>query len=321
MFKGLAAGHAKTRTFAGQFSDSEVNTEPTPHRAGFVSIIGKPNVGKSTLMNALMGERLSIVTSKAQTTRHRILGILNGENFQLVYSDTPGIIQPKYELHNAMMSFVYSSLEDADVVLFVTDIYEKYDEEPVVERLRKMVNTPIFLLVNKIDQADQAEVEAKVEYWQEHLPNATRVLPISALEKFGTGELLDLVLAKLPEHPAYYPKDELTDKPERFFAAEMIREKIFKLYKKEVPYSCEVEIEEFKEDENIIRMRSIIYVERASQKGIIIGQQGAALKKVGTWAREEMEKFFQKKVFLEIHVKINENWRTDPKALSRFGYQ
>ncbi|AHJ95960.1 GTPase Era [Hymenobacter swuensis] len=297
-----------------------MNTSSNPHRAGFVSIIGKPNVGKSTLMNALMGERLSIVTSKAQTTRHRILGILNGEDFQLVYSDTPGIIQPKYELHNAMMSFVYSSLEDADVILFVTDIYEKHDEEPVVERLRKMVDTPILLLVNKIDQADQAEVEAKVEYWREHLPNATRVLPISALEKFGTGELLDLVLGYLPVHPPYYPKDELTDKPERFFAAEMIREKIFKLYKKEVPYSCEVEIEEFKEDEDIIRMRSIIYVERASQKGIIIGQQGAALKKVGTWAREEMEKFFQKKVFLEIHVKINENWRTDPKALSRFGY-
>ncbi|RSK42928.1 GTPase Era [Hymenobacter perfusus] len=298
-----------------------MNTSSNPHRAGFVSIIGKPNVGKSTLMNALMGERLSIVTSKAQTTRHRILGILNGEDFQLVYSDTPGIIQPKYELHNAMMSFVYSSLEDADVILFVTDIYEKHDEEPVVERLRKMVDTPILLLVNKIDQADQAEVEAKVDYWREHLPNATRVLPISALEKFGTGELLDLVLGYLPVHPPYYPKDELTDKPERFFAAEMIREKIFKLYKKEVPYSCEVEIEEFKEDEDIIRMRSIIYVERSSQKGIIIGQQGAALKKVGTWAREEMEKFFQKKVFLEIHVKVNENWRTDPKALSRFGYQ
>ncbi|WP_100338788.1 GTPase Era [Hymenobacter chitinivorans] len=297
-----------------------MNPEPKPHRAGFVSIIGKPNVGKSTLMNALMGERLSIVTSKAQTTRHRILGILNGDDFQLVYSDTPGIIQPKYELHNAMMSFVYSSLEDADVVLFVTDIYEKHDEEPVVERLRKMVDTPILLLVNKIDQADQAEVEAKVEYWREQLPNAARVLPISALEKFGTGELLDLVLGYLPEHPAYYPKDELTDKPERFFAAEMIREKIFKLYKKEVPYSCEVGIEEFKEEEDIIRIRATIYVERASQKGIIIGNKGEALKKVGTWAREEMEKFFQKKVFLETHVKVNENWRTDPKALNRFGY-
>ncbi len=295
--------------------------EPKPHRAGFVAIIGKPNVGKSTLMNALVGERLSIVTSKAQTTRHRILGILNGDDFQLIYSDTPGIIQPKYELHNAMMSFVYSSLEDADVVLFVTDIYEKHDEEPVVERLRKMVDTPIILLVNKIDQADQAEVETKLAYWKEQLPNAAEVLPISALNAFGTDGVLALVLERLPIHPEYYPKDELTDKPERFFAAEMVREKIFKLYKKEIPYSCEVGIEEFKEDEDIIRIRAIIYVERSSQKGIIIGQRGEALKKVGTWAREEMERFFLKKVFLEIHVKVNENWRADPKALARFGYQ
>jgi GTP-binding protein Era len=297
-----------------------MNTIPTPHRAGFVSIIGKPNVGKSTLMNALVGERLSIVTSKAQTTRHRILGILNGDDFQLIYSDTPGIIQPKYELHNAMMSFVYSSLEDADVVLFVTDIYEKHDEEPIVERLRKMQDVTIMVLVNKIDQADQADVEAKLAYWHEQLPNAAEVLPISALNAFGTERVLELVLEKLPVHPPYYPKDELTDKPERFFAAEMIREKIFKLYKKEVPYSCEVTIDEFKEEEDIIRMRSTIYVERASQKGIVIGQKGEALKKVGTWAREEMEKFFLKKVFLEIHVKVNENWRADPKALSRFGY-
>lgn len=298
-----------------------MNPEPQPHRAGFVSIIGKPNVGKSTLMNALVGERLSIVTSKAQTTRHRILGILNGADFQLIYSDTPGIIQPKYELHNAMMSFVYSSLEDADVVLFVTDIYEKYDEEPVVERLRKMVDTPIILLVNKIDQADQAAVEAKLAYWQEQLPNAAEVLPISALNAFGTERVLESVLEKLPVHPEYYPKDELTDKPERFFAAEMVREKIFKLYKKEIPYSCEVTVEEFKEEDTIIHMRGVIYVERASQKGIVIGKGGEALKKVGTWAREDMEKFFAKKVFLELHVKVNENWRTDPKALSRFGYQ
>jgi GTP-binding protein Era len=298
-----------------------VNPETKPHRAGFVSIIGKPNVGKSTLMNALVGERLSIVTSKAQTTRHRILGILNGEDFQLIYSDTPGIIQPKYELHNAMMSFVYSSLEDADVVLFVTDIYEKHDEEPVVERLRKMVDTPIILLVNKIDQANQEEVEAKLAYWKEQLPNAAEVLPISALKQFGTDGVLALVMERLPVHPPYYPKDELTDKPERFFAAEMVREKIFKLYKKEIPYSCEVVIEEFKEEEAIIRVRGVIYVERNSQKGIVIGQGGEALKKVGTWAREEMEKFFQKKVFLEMYVKVNENWRTDPKALSRFGYQ
>ncbi len=298
-----------------------MNPETKPHRAGFVSIIGKPNVGKSTLMNALVGERLSIVTSKAQTTRHRILGILNGDDFQLIYSDTPGIIQPKYELHNAMMSFVYSSLEDADVVLFVTDIYEKHDEEPVVERLRKMVDTPIILLVNKIDQANQEEVEAKLAYWKEQLPNAAEVLPISALKQFGTDGVLQLVMERLPVHPPYYPKDELTDKPERFFAAEMVREKIFKLYKKEIPYSCEVVIEEFKEEEEIIRIRGIIYVERNSQKGIVIGQGGEALKKVGTWAREEMEKFFQKKVFLEMYVKVNENWRTDPKALSRFGYQ
>ena len=298
-----------------------MNPELEPHRAGFVSIIGKPNVGKSTLMNALVGERLSIVTSKAQTTRHRILGILNGADFQLIYSDTPGIIQPKYELHNAMMSFVYSSLEDADVVLFVTDIYEKYDEEPVVERLRKMVDTPIILLVNKIDRADQAEVEAKLTYWKEQLPNATEVLPISALNAFGTERVLESVLEKLPIHPEYYPKDELTDKPERFFAAEMVREKIFKLYKKEIPYSCEVTVEEFKEEETIIHIRGVIYVERSSQKGIVIGKGGEALKKVGTWAREDMEKFFAKKVFLELHVKVNENWRTDPKALSRFGYQ
>lgn len=298
-----------------------MNPETKPHRAGFVSIIGKPNVGKSTLMNALVGERLSIVTSKAQTTRHRILGILNGDDFQLIYSDTPGIIQPKYELHNAMMSFVYSSLEDADVVLFVTDIYEKHDEEPVVERLRKMTDTPIILLVNKIDQANQEEVEAKLAYWKEQLPNAAEVLPISALKQFGTDGVLQLVMERLPIHPPYYPKDELTDKPERFFAAEMVREKIFKLYKKEIPYSCEVVIEEFKEEDDIIRIRGIIYVERNSQKGIVIGQGGEALKKVGTWAREEMEKFFQKKVFLEMYVKVNENWRTDPKALSRFGYQ
>ena len=302
------------------FQQHPVNPEPKPHRAGFVSIIGKPNVGKSTLMNVLVGERLSIITSKAQTTRHRIMGILNGDDFQLVYSDTPGIIQPKYELHNAMMSFVYSSLEDADVILFVTDIYEKHDEEPVVERLRR-AETPVIVLVNKIDQAEQTEVEAKLAYWREQLPNAAEVLAISALNALGTERVLELVLERLPEHPPYYPKDELTDKPERFFAAEMIREKIFKLYKKEVPYSCEVGVEEFKEDDKIIRIRATIYVERASQKGIIIGHKGEALKKVGTWAREEMEKFFGKQVFLETHVKVNENWRTDPKALSRFGYQ
>ena len=297
-----------------------MTTEPKPHRAGFVSIIGKPNVGKSTLMNVLVGERLSIITSKAQTTRHRILGILSGADFQMIYSDTPGIIQPKYELQNAMMSFVYASLEDADVILFVTDIYEKHDEEPVVERLRR-TDVPVLLIINKIDQATQEDVEAKMAYWREHMPNAAEIIPISALNAVGTEGVFDAIMQRLPVHPPYYDKEELTDKPERFFASEMVREKIFKLYKKEVPYSTEVVIEEFKEDDQIIRVRGIIYTERASQKAIIIGNKGEAIKKVGTWAREEMEKFFQKKVFLELHVKVNENWRTDPKMLNRFGYK
>ena len=316
----MLAKRPESRTFVPLNRLPPVTTDPKPHRAGFVSIIGKPNVGKSTLMNVLVGERLSIITSKAQTTRHRILGILNGPDFQLVYSDTPGIIQPKYELQSAMMSFVYSSLEDADVILFVTDIYEKHDEEPVVERLRRS-EVPVLLLVNKIDQATQDEVEAKLAYWREQMPNAAEILPISALNAFNTESVFQHILDRLPVHEPFYPKDELTDKPERFFASEMIREKIFKLYKKEVPYSTEVVIEEFKEDDQIIRIRGIIYTERASQKGIIIGQGGAALKKVGTWAREEMEKFFLKKVFLELHVKVNENWRADPKMLNRFGYR
>ena len=297
-----------------------MTTEPKPHRAGFVSIIGKPNVGKSTLMNVLVGERLSIITSKAQTTRHRILGILSGADFQMIYSDTPGIIQPKYELQNAMMSFVYASLEDADVILFVTDIYEKHDEEPVVERLRR-TDVPVLLIINKIDQATQEDVEAKMAYWREHMPNAAEIIPISALNAVGTEGVFDAIMQRLPVHPPYYDKEELTDKPERFFASEMVREKIFKLYKKEVPYSTEVVIEEFKEEDQIIRVRGIIYTERASQKAIIIGNKGEAIKKVGTWAREEMEKFFQKKVFLELHVKVNENWRADPKMLNRFGYR
>jgi GTPase len=288
------------------------------HKAGFVSIIGKPNVGKSTLMNVMVGERLSIITSKAQTTRHRIMGILNGEDFQIVYSDTPGIIQPKYELHQSMMRFVHTSLEDADVILFVTDIYEKHDEEEIVQRLQK-TQVPILLLINKIDQASQEDVLQKIDYWKDKLP-AKEIIPISALEKKGTDKIFELILEYLPEHPAYYDKDELTDKPERFFAAEIIREKIFLLYKKEVPYSCEVVVEEFKEDESIIRMRADIYVERKSQKGIIIGHQGEMLKKVGTLARKDLEDFFLKKVHVELYVRVNENWRTNQKALNRFGY-
>src|SRR6478735_7951243 len=291
--------------------------EPPIHKAGFVSIIGKPNVGKSTLMNVLVGERLSIITSKAQTTRHRIMGILNGDDFQIVYSDTPGIIQPKYELHESMMEFVRSSLEDADVVLFVTDIYEKYDEDDVIKRLEKS-NAKILLLINKTDQATQDEVLEKINYWKDKV-NATEIIPISALKQKNTDRVFEMILKYLPEHPAYFPKDELTDKPERFFAAEMIREKIFLTYKKEIPYSCEVTVEEFQEEENLIRMRSEIIVERRSQKGIIIGHGGEMLKRVGSLARVDLEEFFQKKVFLEIFVKVKENWRSDPKSLSKFG--
>jgi GTPase len=289
-----------------------------PHKAGFVSIVGKPNVGKSTLMNALVGEKLSIITSKAQTTRHRIMGILNGDDFQIVYSDTPGIIKPQYALHESMMSFVRTSLEDADVILFVTDIYEKHDEDDVIKRLQH-AEVPILLLINKIDQATEEEVNEKVAYWQEKM-NPTEIHPISALHNFGVEQLFNRLLTLLPEHPAFYPKDELTDKPERFFVSEIIREKILLNYKKEIPYSCEVVIEEFKEEEEIIRVRAEISVERKSQKGIVIGHKGEALKKVGTQARLDMEQFFQKKIFLDLYVRVNENWRTDQKLLRRFGY-
>ncbi|SFH27964.1 GTPase Era [Pontibacter chinhatensis] len=291
----------------------------TPHKAGFVSIVGKPNVGKSTLMNALVGEKLSIITSKAQTTRHRIMGILNGDDFQIVYSDTPGIIKPQYALHESMMGFVRTSLEDADIILFVTDIYEKHDEDDVIKRLQH-AKVPILLLINKIDQATEEEVNEKVAYWQEHM-NPTEIMPISALHNFGLDHLFQRLLHYLPEHPAFYPKDELTDKPERFFVSEIIREKIFLNYKKEIPYSCEVVVEEFKEEVDIIRIRAEISVERRSQKGIVIGNKGEALKKVGTQARLDMEDFFQKKIFLDLYVRVNENWRTDEKLLRRFGYR
>lgn len=289
-----------------------------PHKAGFVSIIGKPNVGKSTLMNVMVGERLSIITSKAQTTRHRIMGILNGDDFQIVYSDTPGIIQPKYELHQSMMRFVSASLEDADIILFVTDIYEKHDEEDIVKRLEH-VDAKILLLINKIDQSTEAEVEEKVAYWQEKI-KTERIIPISALENFNIGQVFNSILEYLPQHPPYYDKDELTDKPERFFAAEIIREKIFLTYKKEIPYSCEVIVEEFKEEDTIIRMRAEIMVERKSQKGIVIGHKGEMLKKVGTLARQDMEKFFAKQVHMELYVRVQEDWRSNPKALNKFGY-
>ena len=291
---------------------------PQAHRAGFVSIIGKPNVGKSTLMNAMVGERLSIITSKAQTTRHRIMGVLSGEDFQIVYSDTPGIIKPEYELHQSMMSFVSSSFEDADVILFVTDLYEKYNEEKQIDFL-KTVNVPVILVMNKIDQSKGSQAEDKVAYWQEII-DFEEVVMVSALEKVNIDQLFEKIIGRMPEHPPYFPKDTLTDKPERFFVDEVIREKIFLNYKKEIPYSCEVVTTAFKEDDKIIRISADIYVERKSQKGIIIGHKGEAIKKVGIQAREDLEAFFGKQIFLETFVKVEQDWRKKEAKLKRFGY-
>ena len=289
-----------------------------PHKAGFVAIIGKPNVGKSTLMNQMIGERLSIITSKAQTTRHRIMGIVSGDDFQLVYSDTPGILRPEYKLQESMMNFVRSSLEDADVVLLVTDLYDTFDEK-LADNLRQ-INSPLILVMNKIDQAVGTQAEDKFNYWKETV-KADAYYMISAKEGINIEAVFEAILNYLPEHPPYFPKDQLTDKPERFFAAEIIREKIFMNYRKEVPYSTEVEIEEFREDDDIIRIRALIYVERKSQKGIIIGKGGEALKKTGIMAREELEKFFMKKVHLETFVKVAEDWRKKQPLLKGFGYQ
>ena len=355
---------------------------PAPDfRAGFVSIVGKPNVGKSTLMNQLIGERLSIITSKAQTTRHRIMGILNGNHngqpFQLVYSDTPGIIQPKYKLHESMMSFVRGSLEDADVILFVTDIFEQHDEDDVIKRL-KYANVPIILLINKIDQASPEQVEDKIRYWEEHfsvggyavmeesktggkeagIPDedslqftdegglvdeddltdgelteqpiaetepsgprkATEIIPISAMSGFNLDRLFDDIVRYLPVHPPYFPDDELTDKSERFFASEMIREKIFLNYKKEIPYSSEVVITGFKDREDMLIISAEILVERPTQRAILLGEKGHMIKKTGIMAREELERFFGKKVFLETHVKVEPDWRQKERMLRRLGY-
>ncbi len=292
------------------------------HKAGFISIVGKPNVGKSTLMNKLVGEKLSIITSKAQTTRHRIMGIVNGEtpdfDFQLIYSDTPGIIKPIYELHNAMMEFVHGSIEDADVILFVTDIYEKYDEEDVIEKL-KFALCPVILIINKIDLATPEIIAEKIDHWQKIL-NPKEILSISALENVGIEGLLDEVVNLMPFHPPYFPKDELTDKPERFFAAEIIREKIFNNYKKEIPYSCEVVITSFKETDTIIRVLSEIYVERSTQRAILLGHKGERIKKVGIEARIEMEQFFGKQVHLETYIKVEPDWRQKKAKLNNFGY-
>jgi len=290
------------------------------HKAGFVNIIGNPNVGKSTLMNALVGERLSIITSKAQTTRHRILGIVNGEDFQIIFSDTPGIIKPAYELQSSMMDFVKSAFEDADILIYMVEIGEKdLKDERFFERIKNS-KVPVLLLINKVDKSSQEEVEEKFNYWKEKVPNA-KILPISALVDFNIQTVMDQIIELLPESPAFYPKDQLTDKPERFFVNETIREKILMHYKKEIPYAVEIDTEDFFEDDKIIKIRSVIMVERNTQKGIIIGHKGSALKRVGTEARKDLEKFFGKKIFLELYVKVNKNWRSSNMQLKRFGYK
>ncbi|MDR0196539.1 MAG: GTPase Era [Myroides sp.] len=289
------------------------------HKAGYVNIIGNPNVGKSTLMNALVGERLSIITSKAQTTRHRILGIVNGDDYQIVFSDTPGIIKPAYELQESMMDFVKSAFEDADVLVYMVEIGEReLKDEAFFTRINNS-KVPVMLLLNKIDKSNQVQLEEQITLWSEKVPNA-EIFPISALEKFNTQAVYDRIIELLPVSPPYFPKDALTDKSERFFVNEIIREKILLNYDKEVPYAVEVETEEFLEEENIIRIKSVIMVERDTQKGIIIGHKGAALKRVGIAAREEMEKFFMKKVHLELFVKVNKDWRSSDFQLRRFGY-
>ena len=289
-------------------------------KSGFVNIIGNPNVGKSTLMNALVGERLAIITAKAQTTRHRIMGIVGGEDFQIVYSDTPGILRPSYKLQESMMGFVRGALKDADVILYVTDTVEKGDEasEEIVEKI-KLSAIPTIVVINKIDLSNQAGLEGLVELWHHRLPEA-RIIPVSALEGFNISGVFDTIMTLLPEGAPYYEEGTLTDRPMRFFASEIIREKIFLNYDKEIPYSVEIAIEEYKEEPTIDRISAVIYVARDSQKGIIIGRKGEMLKKVGTAARIELEKFVGKKIFLQLHVKVDENWRNSSRGLRRFGY-
>ena len=290
------------------------------HKSGFINIIGNPNVGKSTLMNNLIGEKLSIITSKAQTTRHRILGIVNGDNFQLIFSDTPGIIKPSYELQDSMMDFVKSALEDADVILYMVEIGEKSIKDSEVHNKIQSAKIPTIILLNKIDLSNQEDIENEINIWSNKYPNAD-IYPISALNNFNTEKVINRIIELIPESPAYFPKDQLTDKPERFFVNEKLREKILLYYNKEIPYSVEVVTEEFKDEESIIKIRSIILVERESQKGIIIGHKGVALKKIGTKARIDLEKFFGKKVFIELHVKVSKNWRSNPNQLKKFGYK
>lgn len=291
------------------------------HKAGFVNIIGSPNVGKSTLMNRLVGERLSIITSKKQTTRHRIMGIVNDENYQVVFSDTPGVLDPSYKLHENMMTFVNTAITDADIILLVTDIFEKQTaHKETLEKIQKH-SAPVLVLVNKIDlNKDEDRLLKTIENWKELIPRA-EILPISALHGFSTDFIFPKLVELLPESPPFFPKDELTDKPMRFFVSEIIREKIFENYTKEVPYSTQVEVEYYKEKPNIVDIRAIIYVSRSSQKPIIIGQQGAKIKKVGTEARKDLEQFIGSKVFLDLYVKVDKDWRDKETELRKFGYQ
>ena len=292
--------------------------EESKFKSGFVSIVGKPNVGKSTLMNRLVGERLSIISPKAQTTRHRIMGILTGEDYQIVYSDTPGILEPSYSLHQAMMTYVKVSLEDADVILLVLDGNEKFD--PVLFKRFQFTQTPLIVLLNKMEKVKKEEEQKIIAHWKEHLPNMASILSISALKGKNVDQVFPLIVQYLPVHPPYFPKDDFTNRSERFFAGEIIREKIFLNYQDEIPYSTEVSITAFKEGDDLIKIQAEIYIERNSQKGILIGKGGSSLKKVGTESRLDMEKFFGKKVFLETHVKVASNWRKESHQLRQFGY-
>ena len=304
-------------------NDKMVNNDNLrTHCSGFVNIVGNPNVGKSTLMNALVGERLSIITSKAQTTRHRIMGIVNGEDFQMVYSDTPGVLSPNYQLQRQMLEFSRSALVDADVLLYVTEPQDTIDRNPdFIEKVKKMssAGTRVFLIINKIDLTTQETLESLVAFWHTQLPEA-EIFPISAQERFGISQLFDAIKDALPVGPPFFPKDQLTDKPARFFVNEIIREKILLNYDKEIPYSVEVEVESFKEEDKLISISAVIYCERDSQKGIIIGKAGSALKRVGSQARKDIEDFFQKQVFLQLFVKVDKDWRSNTNRLKHYGY-
>lgn len=289
------------------------------HKAGFVNIIGNPNVGKSTLMNALVGEKLSIITSKAQTTRHRIMGIVNGDDFQIVYTDTPGIVNPHYKLHEQMMGFVHSALEDADLFLLVTEIGETFKNQDVLAKIIKS-ETPVILVINKIDLSDQQTIMDKMAYWHNQIPRAI-IVPASATEHFNIDTIFDHIMEALPENPPYFPKDELTDRSMRFFVSEIIREKLLLYYQKEIPYSCEVAVESYEEKDGVDNIRAIIFVERESQKAILIGHQGMSIKKVGIEARKDIEEFTGKKCFLNLYIKVLKDWRNSDKALKQFGYE